>query len=207
MPRTRLELIARWAAARRGPRLAFNAAYLLVPDRAKWLFRHYVGDLFAGYAGPFASGSWYLRFAGRTIRVPLDARTARSDWDSAIATLSHDPDLKRSYRNAARRFGAPRLVFDVGANTGTHSVLFAALGARVIAFEPNPGCADAVQRLCAANEVPLILEGRAVSGRCRTGRPVLPTGQRGVGHDKPPPPGVAVQALRAVTRHSRRGHA
>jgi FkbM family methyltransferase len=51
------------------------------------------------------------------------------------------------------------LVFDIGANVGTMTTIFASLGARVIAVEPNPDCArhielttsrDAVQVLQAA---------------------------------------------------------
>jgi predicted RNA methylase len=38
------------------------------------------------------------------------------------------------------------LVFDVGANVGNRSKIFSRLGARVIAFEPQPAC-----RFCVAD--------------------------------------------------------
>jgi FkbM family methyltransferase len=38
------------------------------------------------------------------------------------------------------------LVFDVGANLGSYSEIFASLGARVIALEPNPDCVSHIRR-------------------------------------------------------------
>lgn len=55
-------------------------------------------------------------------------------------------------RKRMRDFFAPllppgSLVFDVGANVGTLTEVFASLGARVIAVEPNPDCARHIQLL------------------------------------------------------------
>jgi FkbM family methyltransferase len=42
-----------------------------------------------------------------------------------------------------RQFMAPgNLVFDVGANFGNRTKIFLALGAKVVAFEPQPGCVE-----------------------------------------------------------------
>ncbi len=38
------------------------------------------------------------------------------------------------------------LVFDVGANLGSYSEIFASLGARVVALEPNPDCVSHIRR-------------------------------------------------------------
>ena len=38
------------------------------------------------------------------------------------------------------------LVFDVGANLGNKSAIFRSLGARVVAFEPQPACVDQLRR-------------------------------------------------------------
>ncbi|MGA2484299.1 MAG: FkbM family methyltransferase [Candidatus Acidiferrales bacterium] len=53
-------------------------------------------------------------------------------------------------RRLMRQFFAPllppgALVFDVGANVGTLTEVFASLGAKVIAVEPNPDCARHIQ--------------------------------------------------------------
>lgn len=45
------------------------------------------------------------------------------------------------------RFVRPgALVFDVGANLGNHTEIFASLGARVVALEPNPDCVSHIRR-------------------------------------------------------------
>jgi FkbM family methyltransferase len=69
--------------------------------------------------------------------------------------------MRRFYRQFVRRGD---LVFDVGANVGVYSEIFAGLGARVIAIEPNPDCCRLLKRLgsrsqvkveaCAAGEAP-----------------------------------------------------
>jgi FkbM family methyltransferase len=43
------------------------------------------------------------------------------------------------------------LFLDVGANYGTHSVLFLSAGIPVIAFEPNPACFSYFQTVCELN--------------------------------------------------------
>ncbi len=57
--------------------------------------------------------------------------------------------MRRAHaRRAAfyRQFIAPSdLVFDVGANLGTHSKVFRALGARVVALEPGTHCAQVLK--------------------------------------------------------------
>jgi FkbM family methyltransferase len=65
------------------------------------------------------------------------------------------PDLPASLSSRHRRFEALRfyrrfvardaLCFDVGANIGNRSDLFLALGARVVAIEPQPECAQALR--------------------------------------------------------------
>lgn len=45
------------------------------------------------------------------------------------------------------------LVFDVGANIGVYSEIFAELGARVVAVEPNPECVQLLRRLALTAKV------------------------------------------------------
>lgn len=54
-------------------------------------------------------------------------------------------------REMLREFYAPllrnvRLIFDIGANKGYYSSVFASLGARVVAVEPNPDCVRHIER-------------------------------------------------------------
>src|SRR6185295_8350927 len=43
------------------------------------------------------------------------------------------------------------LVFDIGANDGTYAEAFAALGAHVVAVEPNPTLIPTIRMACPAN--------------------------------------------------------
>ena len=52
--------------------------------------------------------------------------------------------LKRHFFSQFLRAGD--LVFDVGANLGSYAEIFASLGARVIALEPNPDCVSHIRR-------------------------------------------------------------
>lgn len=61
---------------------------------------------------------------------------------------------RRRMRALYGQFIRPRdLVFDVGANIGVYSEIFAELGARVIAVEPNPSCGRLLERLSRNRDV------------------------------------------------------
>lgn len=54
---------------------------------------------------------------------------------------------RRLKRDFFSRLLAPGdLVFDVGANLGSYAEIFASLGARVVALEPNPDCVSHIRR-------------------------------------------------------------
>lgn len=62
------------------------------------------------------------------------------------------PDYQRELRSEKSLY-APfvndgQLVFDVGANVGRKSQAFLELGARVVAFEPQPDCAEEIRLRC-----------------------------------------------------------
>jgi FkbM family methyltransferase len=60
-------------------------------------------------------------------------------------------------RNFFSQFLAPQdLVFDVGANLGNYSEIFASLGARVIALEPNPDCVSHIRRSYPGNLIDVV---------------------------------------------------
>jgi FkbM family methyltransferase len=71
--------------------------------------------------------------------------------------------LRRRHRDFFSQFVAPdSLVFDVGANHGRLSEVFIELGARVVAIEPNPYLATAIQRRYGRN---VVLEPVAIGER------------------------------------------
>jgi hypothetical protein len=100
-----------------------------------------------------SSPAW-LRAWSAALRDPQSARGwARVLLPTAFTNarwrlIDRVRDVRQRRANARRAafyrpFISPSdLVFDVGANLGTHSVCFRALGARVVAFEPQPHCAQ-----------------------------------------------------------------
>ncbi len=80
------------------------------------------------------------------------------------------PGRQRSLRRLYAPFvGEGDLVFDVGAHLGDRAVAFAALGARVVAFEPQPHVARWLRLLVGRNER-VTVRPEAVGARGGTGR-------------------------------------
>lgn len=110
--------------------------------------------LFRGCPGTFSSGTWIVDFCGRQITLPLTQERAWLDWDSAYSILGHDVEVKESYRNLINFYPADALKFvDIGANYGTHSLLFLCCGISSISIEPNPTCHAYFQECCRLNSV------------------------------------------------------
>src|SRR5262249_21129915 len=63
----------------------------------------------------------------------------------------HDVEIKQTYAALITSDQCPVLFLDVGANCGTHSILFLSMGIPVIAFEPNPSCISQFQTVCELN--------------------------------------------------------
>lgn len=144
---------AAYVAAHSRWRRRADAAYQVLPWRAKALAHRAWAKLFRGSDAAFEPGDWRVRFAGRDVIVPLSAARAWLDWDVALSLLGHDPEIKRTYAALVRSPRRPRLFFDVGANYGTHSLLMLVHGVNTVTFEPNPSCAPVFEELCRANGV------------------------------------------------------
>src|SRR4051794_3343627 len=63
-------------------------------------------------------------------------------WACHRRTFEHNRAEYRFFSQFVRRGD---LVFDIGANVGERSRIFLDLGARVVAVEPNPSCADVIR--------------------------------------------------------------
>jgi FkbM family methyltransferase len=74
--------------------------------------------------------------------------------------LANRQAMRRFYANYVRKGD---LVFDVGANVGVYTEVFAGLGARVVAIEPNPRCCQVLRQL--ARRLPIQLEMCAAGDR------------------------------------------
>lgn len=121
------------------------------------------------------SGRWTVDVAGRRIILPL-TRDFPDAWPTAIGFHGYDPELHALYEVLLRGPRPPRVVFDVGAHYGLHTLRFLVHGARVLAFEPNPDCHRWLRAWCAANGVACELEPVAVGEGAATVVLAVPEG-------------------------------
>lgn len=93
--------------------------------------------------------------------MPLRNEECWLDWDNALSILGHDPDIKETYENLLDTISI-KVFFDIGANYGTHSLLFLTQGVQTISFEPNHSLNSHFELLCKANNVTGKMENIAV---------------------------------------------
>jgi FkbM family methyltransferase len=82
----------------------------------------------------------------------------------AAATPAGRRARDRTLRFYGQFVGAGSLCFDVGANVGKRTEVFLALGARVVAVEPQPACLRRLRRRCANNDRAVVVD-RALGAR------------------------------------------
>jgi len=147
--------IVRRMASNRAPRWILNRYYRALSYEAKSLFHSRYSKIFRS-GDTLMPGEWMIEFLGRHVRLPLRSSLCWLDWDYALSILGHDADVKQTYEALIKSDQRPALFVDVGANYGTHSILFLAVGTPIIAFEPNPECYPHFQTVCGLNQ----LDGR-----------------------------------------------
>ena len=142
--------MVRLFAARSGLRPILNRFYGLLGDEGLSLFYSRYSMLFRDHPCRLDPGEWIVQFVDRTIRLPLRPEWSWLDWDCAVAIIGHDIEVKQTYA-ALLKLERPALFLDVGANYGTHSILFLSAGVATISFEPNPNCFSNFRTICELN--------------------------------------------------------
>jgi FkbM family methyltransferase len=122
---------------------------------------HFAGIFRNTQANP-APGFWNVQFVGRTIRMPLHTKHFWQNWEAAVSIVGHDMDVKDTYASLITSNQRPDLFLDIGANYGTHSMLFLAHNIEAHSFEPNPNCHEYFFEICSINNVVPHLEAVAV---------------------------------------------
>ncbi len=146
-------------------RKVVNFIYLRLPPTQRAKFHQEFSKIFRDGRVPRRDGIWIVRFAGKTIVMPLRADRFWLDWDSAVSITGHDIDVKETYRALLESPSSPEWFVDVGANYGTHSLLFLMHNVRTLTFEPNVACHDCFLELCRMNHVEPALEPVALGER------------------------------------------
>lgn len=155
--------LVRRCAASPGPRKLLNAAYLKFGQNERTYFYWLYAKIFRDSPLRGREGHWEVAFAGKALRMPLAAGQFWLDWDTAVSITGHDPEIKQTYEALLRSpLHRPEIFVDIGANYGTHSLLFLAHGVRTLTFEPNSTCHDYFLRACRLNHLAPALEQAAL---------------------------------------------
>ncbi len=149
-----VRLLARRARSRK----VLNSPYSLLPSQSKSSFHSRFSKVFREYQGDFSEGTWQLKVGQKPVLVPLRSNYAWLDWDAALSVLGHEPELKATYDFFISLKNPPQLVLDIGANYGTHSIIFLSHCIRTISFEPNTNCHAFFRLLCETNRLKYELE-------------------------------------------------
>jgi FkbM family methyltransferase len=128
-----------------------NAFYRALSDSGKSKYHGRYASMFAESSATLAPGHWTIEFLGRSVRLPLRTDHTWLDWDLAVATLGHDLEVKRTYADIIQSADRPQIFLDVGANYGTHTLLFNSAGVATLSFEPNERCLDYFRLACSLN--------------------------------------------------------
>jgi FkbM family methyltransferase len=118
--------------------------------QAAWLHRN-LARAFVQRRAAITASLWNVRFCGRVIRFPLTPEGAWLDWDLALSVVGPYLKAKATYSALLRSSSRPELFVDIGANYGTHSLIFLAQGVTTLCIEPNPLCVEHLRSLCRLN--------------------------------------------------------
>jgi FkbM family methyltransferase len=144
------ELIAILAITSLG-RTALNWYYRTLDPKARQSFHSSFARIFRDRRWPVQSGEWELSFAGRSFKVPLRRESMWHDWDASVSIVGNDVEIKVTYERLLQSPLRPEIFIDIGANYGTHSILFLLAGVPTVSIEPNSQCRDWFTRMCALN--------------------------------------------------------
>lgn len=140
-----------------------NCYYNKLKPEEKCRFHSEYWNLFRDDSAVFWSGVWELGVSDKVINLPLTPQRMWLDWDHGISLLGHDLEVKRFYSSLLRSQESPEIFFDVGANYGTHSLLFMCLGIPAVTFEPNSTCHPVFKEMCALNDLTPDIQHVAIS--------------------------------------------
>ena len=126
-------------------------------------------------------GFWRVSYEGCSIKIPLHRNRMWLDWDLALSIIGHDLHIKETYSAVLHSEFKPDLFVDIGANYGTHSLLFLVHGIPSMSFEPNVTCHRPFQELCSLNKVTPSLHPVALGSANGTAELHYPDGETWLG--------------------------
>jgi FkbM family methyltransferase len=132
-------------------RHVLNRSYNTLPFLQKTRFRSKFSKIYC-YSNSYSFvDSWEIKFINKNLIAPIFKDEMCLTWDLAISVLGHDIEVKQFYEKLLRSDSKPNIFFDVGANYGTHSLIFQSQGVETYSFEPNPNCYPYLEHLLRLN--------------------------------------------------------
>lgn len=156
--RTVLPAILRLCVAHVWSRNLLNLIYLKLSPARRSRFHEEAAKVFRNLFAGGVNGTWKVVFNGKPVLMPLTSERLWLDWDSALSIVGHDIEVKETYLALINSSEAPDLFLDIGANYGTHSLLFLIHQIEVLTFEPNSSCHAVFRELCDINGLSAQLE-------------------------------------------------
>ena len=157
--------LIRQSARRAWSRGMLNAVYLRLSLSQLHYFYFLSATTFSDQDGTVEEGTWWIDVLGKRVQVPLRRAQFGLDWNLAVSILGHDPEVKKTYAGLLGSSAPPQLFLDIGANYGTHSLVFLAHGIRTISFEPNTSCHPYLVDVCRLNSLTPQIEDCALGDR------------------------------------------
>ena len=143
-------------------RLRLNKWYYHLDMDSLSVFQNIFCKIFRNNGTTSSEGFWEVKFRSSKILMPLRPEKMWLDWDSAVSILGHDQDVKETYINLLNA-SLVNVFFDLGANYGTHSLLFLSQGIKTVSFEPNNTLNENFEFLCRLNNFKGRMENVALS--------------------------------------------
>jgi FkbM family methyltransferase len=155
----------RWLAAKSVTRKLMNVFYDRLSFGQMRIVHSYYSGIFRDQCLQFDPGLWTIKFAGRRIVLPLTRQRIWLDWETALSILGHEVEIKETYARLIESSQRPELFIDIGANYGTHSLLFLANKIDSISFEPNESCHAYLKEACSLNGLKPVIQGVALGDK------------------------------------------
>ena len=132
--RLALQSVLRFVVTNSVCRKCLNGVYRRLSWAKKRAFHGKFAKIFREHKSTIAGGSWTVEFADKLIEMPLRPEWLWLDWDSAVSICGHDVEVKETYSSLIQSSTRPEQFVDIGANYGTHSLLFLVHGIETITF-------------------------------------------------------------------------
>lgn len=140
-----------------------NNVYLKLSFGSKRAFHTLFAKIFRNSNIFDIHDSWKIRFNSQWIEIPLSGHSLWLDWDTGLSVVGHDVEIKSFYERLLNSDFRPQCFYDIGANYGTHLLLFLANSVHTISFEPNINCNLFLNKLLKFNDLDPNIENIALS--------------------------------------------